>query len=64
MKQWTDKSVLVLGLGETGMSLVRWLTAQGARVRVADSREHPPSLDILRAQFPQVDVRCGIFRSE
>lgn len=64
MKQWTNKAVLVLGLGETGLSLVRWLSAQGARVRVADSRDHPPSLDLLRAQFPQVEVRCGIFRSE
>ena len=64
MTQWANKSVLVLGLGETGMSLVRWLTAQGARVRVGDSREHPPSLDILREKFPQVDVRCGIFRGE
>jgi UDP-N-acetylmuramoylalanine--D-glutamate ligase len=63
-KQWANKSVLVLGLGETGISLVRWLVAQGARVRVADSRDHPPSLDILHAKFPQVDVRCGIFRSE
>jgi UDP-N-acetylmuramoylalanine--D-glutamate ligase len=64
MKQWADKSVLVLGLGETGLSLVRWLSAQGARVRVADSRDHPPSLDLLHTQFPQVEVRCGIFRSE
>jgi UDP-N-acetylmuramoylalanine--D-glutamate ligase len=56
--------VLVLGLGETGLSLVRWLAAQGARVRVADSRDHPPSLDLLHKDFPQVEVRCGIFRSE
>lgn len=58
------KSVLVLGLGETGLSLVRWLTAKGATVRVADSRNNPPSLDILHKDFPRVDVRCGIFRSE
>ena len=64
MKQWAKKSVLVLGLGETGLSLVRWLTAQGARVRVADSRVNPPGLDVLKQQFPKVDVRCGIFRSE
>lgn len=64
MKHWADKSVLVLGLGETGLSLVRWLTAEGARVRVADSRDHPPSAALIRAQFPQVDMRCGIFRSE
>jgi len=59
-----NKYVMVLGLGETGLSLVRWLVAQGARVRVADSRDHPPSLDLLQKEFPQLDVRCGIFRSE
>lgn len=64
MKQWADKSVLVLGLGETGLSLVRWLSAQGARVRVADSRNNPPSLEMLQKEFPQIDVRCGIFRGE
>ena len=64
MKQWADKSVLVLGLGETGLSLVRWLSAQGARVRVADSRDHPPSLDMLQKEFPDADVRCGTFRNE
>jgi len=64
MTQWADKSVLVLGLGETGMSLVRWLSAQGARVRAADSRDHPPSLELLHAQFPDVEVSCGIFRNE
>lgn len=58
------KSVLVLGLGETGLSLVRWLTAKGATVRVADSRNNPSSLDVLHTDFPQVEVRCGIFRSE
>jgi UDP-N-acetylmuramoylalanine--D-glutamate ligase len=40
------------------------MSAQGARVRVADSRAQPPGLEVLRAQFPQVEVRCGAFRSE
>lgn len=60
----TNKSVLVLGLGETGLSLVRWLSAQGALVRAADSRDHPPSLDALRTQFPEMELHCGVFRSE
>lgn len=64
MKQWAKKSVLVLGLGETGLSLVRWLSAQGARVRVADSRNNTPSLDLLQKDFPRVEVRCGMFRDE
>lgn len=64
MMQLTNKSVLVLGLGETGLSLVRWLSAQGARVRAADSRDLPPSLDALRTQFPGTELHCGVFRSE
>lgn len=62
--EWVNKNVLVLGLGETGLSLVRWLSAQGARLRVADSRNFPPGLESLREQFPLADVRCGFFRGE
>ncbi|HEX5364865.1 MAG TPA: UDP-N-acetylmuramoyl-L-alanine--D-glutamate ligase [Gallionella sp.] len=61
MMSLRDKSVLVLGLGETGLSLARWLSAQGARVRVADSRTNPPGVDVLRRDCPQAEVRCGQF---
>jgi UDP-N-acetylmuramoylalanine--D-glutamate ligase len=61
LKQWADKHVLVLGLGETGLSLARWLSAQGSRVRVADSRVNPPGVDVLRRDCPQAEMRCGAF---
>jgi len=61
MTQPKDKLVLVLGLGETGLSLARWLSVQGAHVRVADSRAHPPGLDVLQRDCPQAEVRCGAF---
>ncbi len=61
MIRFADKSVLVLGLGETGLSLARWLVAQGARVRAADSREQPPALAEVRSQLPQVEIFCGAF---
>ncbi|CAH1388145.1 UDP-N-acetylmuramoyl-L-alanine--D-glutamate ligase [Candidatus Nitrotoga sp. M5] len=64
MIQISNKSVLVLGLGETGLSLVRWLIVQGARVHAADSRDCPPSLDALRTQFPEMELHCGTFRNE
>ena len=64
MMELRDKSVLVLGLGETGLSLARWLVAQGARVRVADSRELPPAFATLRVELPQVEIYCGVFRDE
>lgn len=64
MNNLANKKVLVLGLGETGLSLVRWMIVHGAQVRVADSRNSPPALESLQANHPQVEVRCGMFRSE
>ena len=37
-----EKRVLVLGLGDTGLSVARWVERQGARVRAADTRDSPP----------------------
>ena len=64
MNNLAGKKVLVLGLGETGLSLVRWMLVHKAQVRAADSRNAPPGLDVIHSNFPQIDVRCGIFRSE
>ncbi|HEV2431788.1 MAG TPA: UDP-N-acetylmuramoyl-L-alanine--D-glutamate ligase [Burkholderiales bacterium] len=36
------RRVLVLGLGDTGISLSRWIEREGGRVRMADSRRDPP----------------------
>jgi UDP-N-acetylmuramoylalanine--D-glutamate ligase len=36
------KLVLVLGLGDTGLSVANWARDQGGDVRVADTRESPP----------------------
>jgi len=56
-----NKSVLVLGLGETGLSLVRWLAVHGAQLRVADSRPHPPTLAEAHEAFPLLEIHCGAF---
>jgi UDP-N-acetylmuramoylalanine--D-glutamate ligase len=58
-----DKKVLVLGLGETGLSSLRWLNAQGARLSVADTRDNPPGLDTLKAELPLVKVYTGAFQA-
>lgn len=55
----SDQFRIVVGLGKSGMSLVRFLARQGWRFAVVDSRANPPELATLREQFPQVDVRCG-----
>ncbi len=57
----SGKRVLVLGLGDTGLSMVRWLTRHGARVRAADSRDNPPHAARIRAEWPQVEIVTGDF---
>jgi len=59
-----DKQVLVLGLGDTGLSALRWLHGQGARLSVADTRDNPPGVAALTAEFPQVRLHTGAFTAE
>jgi UDP-N-acetylmuramoylalanine--D-glutamate ligase len=48
-----DSSVLVLGLGHSGLAMARWCGAQGAAVRWWDSRAEPPQMAALRAALPR-----------
>ena len=55
------KRTLVVGLGESGLAMARWLARQGAVVRVADSREIPPRTAALRAAVPAATLFSGPF---
>jgi UDP-N-acetylmuramoylalanine--D-glutamate ligase len=59
--QLSGKKVLVLGLGDTGLSCARWLAARGAAVSVADSRAAPPHAARLAEMLPQVPLFAGPF---
>jgi len=62
------RRVLVLGLGDTGLSLARWVEREGGRVRMADSRRDPPRKKdfagelhtgaFTEALLDEVDVVC------
>jgi UDP-N-acetylmuramoylalanine--D-glutamate ligase len=56
--------VVVLGLGDTGLSMARWLARRGAAVRVADSRAAPPHAATLARELPQVPLATGPFGEE
>ena len=58
---WQGRQVLVLGLGDTGLSCIRWLARRGARLRVADSRPAPPGLAALEKAAPGLAPRLGAF---
>ncbi len=58
---YSDKQALVLGLGESGLAMARWLAHCGARVRVADTREAPERLRQLREDIPSAEFFGGVF---
>jgi UDP-N-acetylmuramoylalanine--D-glutamate ligase len=57
----SDRRTLVVGLGKTGLSCVRYLCEQGRDVAVADNRMNPPGLDELKSSWPEVAVHLGGF---
>jgi len=61
---WQGKTVLVLGLGESGLAMAQWLARQGARVRVADSRKEPPFAAELKRSAPGAVLLTGSFNDE
>jgi len=57
----SEQRALVLGLGDSGLAMARFLTSRGYSVRVADTRREPPRLAELRAESPQADFVGGDF---
>jgi len=55
----SSQQKVVIGLGATGKSVVRYLLRHGHTPIVVDSREHPPGLDAFHEEFPQVTVQTG-----
>jgi UDP-N-acetylmuramoylalanine--D-glutamate ligase len=64
MLELSGRKVVVLGLGDTGLSMAHWLARRGADVRVADSRSEPPHVAALARELPRVPLATGAFREE
>ena len=61
MLELEGRKVLVLGLGDTGLSMARWLQRHGASVSVADTRADPPRAGELHREIPEAALACGEF---
>jgi UDP-N-acetylmuramoylalanine--D-glutamate ligase len=61
MQQLHNQSVLILGLGDSGLAMARWCVRNGAQVQVVDTRAEPPHLAALCAELPQVKFVHGAF---
>jgi len=51
--------IIVLGLGQTGLSCVRFLLKRGCDIAIMDTREQPPSLAEMHADYPDIQVKTG-----
>lgn len=48
-----QKRAAVIGLGQSGLAMARWLARAGCTVHVFDDRPQPPGLDRLQALVPE-----------
>lgn len=55
---------LVVGLGVTGLSVVRYLHELGEKIIVVDSRDLPPAMKVLKQKYPDVVLHTGKFEPE
>lgn len=60
-KRYEGQRLLVVGLGLSGVSALRYLAREGASLVVTDSRAAPKGVEPLRAEHPQAEFRLGAF---
>jgi len=51
------RRALVVGLGESGLAMARWLHQHGAQVAVVDTRAEPPGMAMLASHVPGAEWR-------
>ncbi|MBG9994334.1 UDP-N-acetylmuramoyl-L-alanine--D-glutamate ligase [Pseudoalteromonas sp. NZS127_1] len=54
-----NKQITVLGLGVTGLGIVRFLLSHGLTPKVIDSRVTPPGIDWLKEHAPNLNTHFG-----
>ena len=55
---------LVIGLGESGVAMVRYAVRSSTPVSVYDSRQSPAALPAFGQRYPDVTVHCGAFSND
>ena len=55
----TRDHILIVGLGATGASVIRYFSQSGQNLCATDLSVEPANIQSLRAQYPKVDYRLG-----
>ena len=56
-----EQHIMILGLGDSGLSMARWCDFCGSHVWVVDTREAPPKLSELKQSLPRVQFITSPF---
>lgn len=56
--------MVIVGLGKTGLSCVRYLSQQGLKVAIIDSRDEPPELESFKEEFESIPLYLGEISTE
>lgn len=58
------QQTVVIGLGDTGLSVAQHLSKQGVDFKVLDTRSNPPQLAAFKQEHPEIEVQLGEFTAE
>ena len=55
----TVNEKVIVGLGETGLSVAKFLASRNQKFKVIDSRSNPPALSELKRILPEIETEVG-----
>ena len=61
---FNDRSIAIVGMGATGLSVARFLSRMSVTFKIIDSRKRPPNGDLISAEFPNTPIYKGQFNNE
>ena len=58
-KEFVRQQTVVIGLGDTGLSVAQHLGKQGIDFKMLDTRSNPPQLAAFKQEYPEIEVHLG-----
>ncbi len=58
-KETAIPKTIIIGLGETGISVARYLTKEEVDFKIVDTRMTPPLLADFQQEFPNIEIQLG-----
>ena len=58
------QQTVVIGLGDTGLSVAQYLSKQGVDFKMLDTRSNPPQLAAFKKEYPEIEIQLGEFTAE